>query len=55
MGFRYIYPADEYKWDEDKEEYVNMTEEDLGLRTLYNNGLEVKMALSVRTRTPCPA
>ena len=48
MGFRYIYPADEYKWDEDKEEYVNMTEEDLGLRTLYNNGLEVKIVGIIR-------
>lgn len=48
MGFRYIYPADEYKWDEDKEEYVNMTEEDLGLRTLFNNGLEVKIVGIIR-------
>ena len=48
MSFRYIYPADEYKWDEDKEEYVNMTEEDLGLRTLFNNGLEVKIVGIIR-------
>ena len=48
MSFRYIYPADEYKWDEDKEEYVNMTEEDLGLRTLFNNGLEVKIVGVIR-------
>ena len=48
MSFRYIYPADEYKWDEDKEEYVNMTEEDLGLRTLFSNGLEVKIVGVIR-------
>lgn len=48
MSFRYIYPADEYKWDEDKEEYMNMTEEDLGLRTLFNNGLEVKIVGVIR-------
>ena len=48
MSFRYIYPADEYKWDEDKEEYVNMAEEDLGLRTLFHNGLEVKITGIIR-------
>lgn len=42
-GFRYIYPADEYRWDEDKEEYINLTDEELGLRTLFNNGLEIKI------------
>ena len=46
--FRYIYPADEYKYDEDEEEYVNMAEEELGLRTLYNNGLEVKIVGIIR-------
>ena len=48
MSFRYIYPADEYKWDEDKEESVNMAEEDLGLRTLFHNGLEVKITGIIR-------
>lgn len=48
MGFRYIYPADEYKWDEEKEEYISMAEEDLGLRTLFNNGLEVKIVGVIR-------
>lgn len=46
--FRYIYPADEYKYDEEEEEYVNMAEEELGLRTLYNNGLEVKIVGIIR-------
>ena len=48
MSFRYIYPADEYKYDEDKEEYINVSDEDLGLRTLYNNGLEVKIVGIIR-------
>ena len=48
MSFRYIYPADEYKYDEDKEEYINVADEDLGLRTLYNNGLEVKIVGIIR-------
>ena len=47
-SFRYIYPADQYKWDEDKEEYVDLAEEDLGLRTLYNNGLEIKIVGIIR-------
>lgn len=46
--FRYIYPADEYKYDEEDEEYVNMAKEDLGLETLYNNGLEVKIVGVIR-------
>ena len=48
MSFRYIYPADEYKYDEEKEEYINVSDEDLGLRTLYNNGLEVKIVGIIR-------
>ena len=47
-SFRYIYPSDQYRYDEEKEEYVNMAEEDLGLRTLFNNGLEVKLVGVVR-------
>ena len=46
--FRYIYPADQYKWDEEKEEYTDLTQEDLGLRTLYNNGLELKIVGIIR-------
>ena len=48
MSFRYIYPADQYKYDEEDDEYVNMAEEELGLRTLYNNGLEVKIVGIIR-------
>ena len=47
-SFRYIFPADEYRYDEEKEEYVNMAEEELGLRTLFNNGLEVKIVGVIR-------
>ena len=46
--FRYIYPADQYKWDEEKEEYTDLTQEDLGLRTLFNNGLELKIVGIIR-------
>ncbi len=48
MSFRFIYPADEYKYDEEAEEYVNMSEEELGLRTLYNNGLNIKIVGIIR-------
>ena len=47
-SFRYIYPADQYKWDEDDEEYVDLAEDDLGLRTLFNNGLEIKIVGIIR-------
>ena len=47
-SFRYIYPADQYKWDEEKEEYVDMAEEDLGLRTLFDKGLEIKIVGIIR-------
>ena len=46
--FRYIYPADEYEYDEDEEEYVKVDDEELGLRTLYKNGLEVKIVGIIR-------
>ena len=46
--FRYIYPADEYEYDEDGEEYVKVDDEELGLKTLYKNGLEVKIVGIIR-------
>ena len=46
--FRYIYPSDEYKYDEEEEEYVNVSDEDLGLRTLFNNGLPIKIVGIIR-------
>ena len=48
MSLRYIFPADQYQYDEENEEYINLADEDLGLRTLYNNGMEVKVVGIVR-------
>ena len=48
MSFRYIFPADKYRYDEEKGEYVDLSEEELGLRTLYNNGLEVRIVGIIR-------
>ena len=41
--FRFIFPADQYQYDEASGEYIDLTKEELGLRTLYKNGLEVKI------------
>ena len=41
MVFRYIYPADEYQYDEETEEYISVADGDIGLRTLFNNGLPI--------------
>ena len=46
--FSYIYPSDEYQYDEEKEEYVWVADEDLGLRTLYNNGLKLRIVGIIR-------
>ena len=48
MSFRYIFPADMYQYDEAEENYINLGEEDLGLKTLYNNGLELKIVGVIR-------
>ncbi len=48
MSLRYIYPADQYQYDEESGEYVNLADEELGLRTLYKNGMEVKVVGIVR-------
>ena len=48
MSFRYIFPADMYQYDEEEEKYINLGEEELGLRTLYNNGLELKIVGVIR-------
>ena len=47
-SFRYVYPADQYQYDEEEEEYIDLTEEDLGLRTLFNNGLELRIVGIIR-------
>ena len=48
MSFRYIFPADKYQLDKETGEYFDMTEDELGLRTLYNNGLELRIVGVVR-------
>ena len=47
-SFRYIYPADEYSYDEESDSYINLAEEELGLRTLYNNGMEIRLVGVIR-------
>jgi len=46
--FRYIYPADEYSYDEEKEEYTKLSDESLGLKNLYDKGLEIKISGIIR-------
>jgi len=48
MTFKYIYPSDEYRYDEEEEEYVRYADDDLGLRDLYNKGLELKISGIIR-------
>ena len=48
MTFRYVYPADEFSFDPESETYVDLTETDLGLTTLFNNGLELKICGIIR-------
>ena len=45
---RYIYPADQYSYDEETGKYVDLADEELGLRTLYNNGMDVKISGIIR-------
>ena len=48
MVFRYIYPADEYQYDEETEEYISVADGDIGLRTLFNNGLPIRIVGIIR-------
>ena len=48
MSFRYVFPADQFQYDEVSGEYVDLSAEELGLRTLYRNGLEIKIVGIVR-------
>ncbi|MCR5088518.1 MAG: ABC transporter permease, partial [Oscillospiraceae bacterium] len=43
MVFRYIYPADEYRYDEESETYINMADGDIGLPTLFEQGLPIRI------------
>ena len=48
VSFRYIFPADQYQYDGETGEYINLADEELGLRTLFHNGLEVKIVGIIR-------
>ena len=48
MSFRYIFPADMYRFDVENGEYVYIGDEELSLATLYQNGLEVKIVGIIR-------
>ena len=46
--FSYIYPSDEYRYDEEEDEYVRYADDELGLRDLYNKGLKLKISGIIR-------
>lgn len=46
--FRYIYPADTFQLDEETGKYTDLTQEELALRTLYNNGEEIRVVGIIR-------
>ena len=48
IKFKYIYPADEFEWDEEKEEYIKKEHEELELQNLFNNGLTVNLVGIIR-------
>lgn len=48
MSFRYVFPSDQYSYDEESGEYINLADEELGLRNLYNQGLELKIVGIIR-------
>ena len=48
LSFRYVFAADKYRYDEESGTYTDLSEEELGLRTLYNNGLEVRIVGVIR-------
>ena len=50
MDFRYIYPADQFQYDEENEEYISVADGDIGLRTLYNNGMPIRMVGIIRQK-----
>ncbi len=48
MVFRYIYPADEYSYDEEEEKYISVADGDLGLPTLFGSGLPIRIVGIIR-------
>ena len=51
LKLRYIYPADEYRYDEEENVYTNVADEDIGLRTLFTNGLPIRIVGIVRQKS----
>ena len=48
LSFRYVFAADKFSYDEESGAYIDLSQEELGLRTLYNNGLEVRIVGVIR-------
>ena len=48
MTFKYVFPADQYEFDQESGEYINLAEEDLGLNKLFNNGVDVRIVGIIR-------
>ncbi len=48
MVFRYIYPSDEYKYSEEDEKYINLDDGEIGLRTLFNEGMPIRIVGIIR-------
>ena len=48
LKLRYIYPTDEYRYDEEEGVYTNVADETLGLPTLFANGLPIRIVGIVR-------
>lgn len=46
--FRYIYPSDEYEYNSESGKYEKYDDDDIVLRSLYNDGLEIKIVGIVR-------
>ena len=50
LRFRYIYPSDQYQYDETSGTYLDMTQEELGLRSLYQQGEELRIVGIIRQK-----
>ena len=48
LVIRYIFPADQYSYSEEDGEFINLADEELGLKTLYKNGMDVKIVGIIR-------
>ena len=48
LDLRYIYPADEYRYDEEEEKYISVADGDIGLRTLFKDALPIRIVGIIR-------